>query len=400
MLELAKPFLNNETKKTAFIKKLQHTTYKSLSIKAFKGREVLQSYAVKKIEDKLRERQDRSASHKSINKIIAIGDDTKSGRIYGKNVSGAKFLYDYVKDSRYFTIQVYVLLISIGKHHFIADFVFKDEDKNGCKTIFNMLQAFIKRLDPELRESFKKEVICALDGFYGKLKAIEDYVISQTPLVVKSGGNQKVIVPKDVKTSSEATENKSSEMELFDNYTSETISLTELKKWLIKNNDFKKINPCHKLDADYTEIVLQTKTKLLKLKFVLYRFKKKSSPGYRYILLITNQLDWHAFRVLQAYKGRWSVETMFRTVKQKLSFKQHSFHFKNMNGSPNKDRALRSFEMFFSMRFILYMVLNQYRVEHTKINTTQLKTVVEGFCLELNSCNSLTLSNLFSLTAF
>ncbi len=400
MLELAKPFLNDETKKTAFIKKLQHTTYKSLSIKPMKGREVLQNYAVKKIEEKLRERQNKSASHKSINKIIAIGDDTKSGRIYGKNVSGAKYLYDYVKYSKYLTIQVYVLLISIGRHHFIVDFAFRDKDKAGCKTIFNMLQAFIKRLDPGLRESFKEEVICALDGFYGKLKAIEDYVCSQIALVVKSGGNQKVIVSKDDKTGSEASENKSGEMKLFDNYTSKTLSLTELKKCLIENNDFKKINPCHKLDADYTEIVLQTKTKLLKLKFVLYRFKNKKRPGYRYILLITNQLDWHAFRVLQAYKGRWSVETMFRTVKQKLSFKQHSFHFKSMNGSPNKERAFRSFDMFFSMRFILYMILNQYRVEHTKINTTQLKTVVGGFCSELNSCNSLTLSNLFSASAF
>lgn len=282
MLELAKPFLNDETKKTAFIKKLQHTTYKSLSIKTLSGREVLQKYSVKKIEEKLREREHKCASYKSRNKIIAIGDDTKSGRIYGENVEGSKYLYDYVKDSKYYTIQVYVLLISIGKDHFIVDFVFRDEDKDGCKTVFKMLQAFIKRLDPELQESFRNEVKCTLDGFYGKLKAIEDFIYSGIALVVKSGGNQKVIAPQtNTKDSKTPKSENDDDTELFDNYDSNTLTLKELKEWLIKKDDFKKINPCHKLDADYIEIILQTKTKHLRLKFVLYRFKNKTKPGYR-----------------------------------------------------------------------------------------------------------------------
>jgi hypothetical protein len=370
---LLKPFLKRNFK-SKIMKRVQQLAYKVLPDIRSQGRRLLQDFSKILFENDFRDWLSKHKSKRSRKLLIARVDDTKSGRKYGFKIPELQYLYDYVKKSKYKTHQLYVLMISIGEFDYIVDYIFEKSRKNEkgkSKIAYNMLTDFIKRLSPDLREEFGKEVRIALDGAYGNIRTIEDFVVFNNgeqkvkySLVVKSGGKQKFIIENNVE-----------------------LGLKEIKKWMIKNKKkFKKFDKCHKLKGSYKEVIGKSVEGNIKLKLVLCRFKKKKG-GYRYLLLLTNRLDWHAFQVLKTYKGRWPIETMFRTLKQKLKIKKYSFHSKISS---------RNIEMFFGLRLILYMILNQYRVRHTRRSRTSLNSVVESFQDELSKLSDKKLLMLFS----
>ena len=84
--------------------------------------------------------------------------------------------------------------------------------------------------------------------------------------------------------------------------------------------------------SSYCEItvnLIDKNSNKISVKLLLCRFKNKHNGKYRYILLLTNCFNWHAFRILKTYKGCWGNEVMLRTCNQSLGFKKYSFHSKD-----------------------------------------------------------------------
>ena len=369
MFILLKPLLNRRVK-SKVLEKLQWIAYKALSDIRSCGRRLVQNYSVSLFEKDFRHWLSLHKSNRSRNLLIAIADDTKSGRKYGFRIPELQYLYDYVKQCKYKTHKLYVLMISLGKYDYIVDFTFIKQEQSDSKIAFRMLEGFIKRLPKDLQADFRKEVRVALDGFYGKLKVVEDFIDGRGKdqsvkysLVVKSGGTQ-----------------------LFKASDNKEYTLKELKEWMKTHLSFQELNPVHGFNCCVAKLEATSVFKNITMNIALFRFPS-SKGDYRYLLLLTNRLDWHPYQILKTYACRWPIETMFRTVKQKLEMKNYSYHHKT---------GARNIEMHFSLRLILYMIINQYRIKHTRPSKTSLGDVIYSFETELSKLSDKQLLNLFA----
>jgi hypothetical protein len=58
-----------------------------------------------------------------------------------------------------------------------------------------------------------------------------------------------------------------------------------------------------------------------KMPYRLRRIRSKDPETGKYILLLTNQLEWSAKTIAQIYKDRWQIELFFKALKQQLKIK-------------------------------------------------------------------------------
>ena len=370
-LEMLKPLLYNR-KRSKLLAKVQYLAYKIFSDMRSDGENLVRKAGKYLFEDEFRRWISKHPSNRALNQLIIRVDDTKSGRKYGFKIPELQYLYDYVNKCSYSTHKVFVLMVSIGSYDFIVDFKFKKSEVNGSKIAFEMISEFINHLSKDLREIFEKEVKIALDGAYGNLVSLEDFLnykknnveFGKLAFVVKSGGKQKVKLPNGL-----------------------VLSLKEVERFIIENHLFKSFSLCHCFgeSVSYAEQIATIIDKPYKLKLVLCRFPSRTKD-FRYLLLLTNRLDWHAFRVLRTYKGRWPIETMFRTIKQKLEFEKYSFHTKFTS---------KNIGMHFGICFVMYMFINQFRIKHTRPKKTSLARVIETFQLELDKLSDKALLEIF-----
>jgi len=362
--EMLKPLLERSTLNNSFMKQLQYMSYYVMPDIRSDGRELLQRFSRKRFEEDFRIWLSKHPSHRSKNLLLARVDDSKCGRKYGLKIPEVQYLYDYVKNTKYPTHQLYVLMISLGNMDYIVDFIFEHKDKCGTKIAYQMIDAFIKRLIPDLRLAFKDNVRIALDGAYGNLYSLEELIEEDYSFVVKSGGKQKIILPDG-----------------------QRMSLKSAETWMIDNLDFKPLGKCHKMDCEYASVIVMIEQSRHPIRLCLYRFKKKRKKGFRYLLLLTNRFDWYAFRILKTYKGRWPIETMFRTTKQKFRLKNYSYHHRT---------GTRNIKMHFGLCFILYMTINRYRQLYTRRSQTKLQDVILRFVNGLKELSEKSLLILFS----
>jgi len=331
-----KSFLKNK-KESCTIKKARELSYKVLKFEKELADMFLRGYAVMEFREEFREWLKKSASTKSKKPILLRIDGSKTGYKYGKNIPELRKLYDYVKKCNISTHEIYILLASIGRKDFIVDLKIKAKQESVNDIAIDMLHNFIENVG-DLKSELMKYKRLSLDGAWGNgnmLKKLKDLGITNT--AIKSSGKNIVILP-----------------------TGEKLSLKDLEEEL-KSSDFKQINSCHGLnDCEYTEIEVYFPEEELSVKVVLYRFKHK-----HFLMLLSLNLEWHAFQILQCYKSRWGIEVCFRTSKQVLELEKYSYHSVDITNIRN----------YLALKFMGYMLVNWYRVDNTRLSLTSLKKV-------------------------
>jgi hypothetical protein len=358
------PFLNEKKSKTK--SRLQNLVYKVLKSFPITAVQFLRCYGRTTFKNDFKEWLELSPSQKSKKHINVRVDGSKTGRKYGFIIPELQWLYDYVTKSKMLTHEIYVLLISIGDKDYIVDFLLKKKsDKGTNKIAQNMLYNLYNSMGT-LKSDYKQWVRISLDGAFGNgdmLKWLAKHNFINSAL--KSGGKDNC------------------------NFTWNNKIYRGTLKWLegflAKYGDFRTFNPCHKLSGEYVEIEVEISGIIVKV--LLIRFKKKKKIGYRYLMILSLNLEWYAYQIFQTYKGRWPIETMFRTTKQRLDIEAYSFHSEN---------TTENIEMHLALRFIGYMWLNWYRIENTRPSKTSLNDVVNRWKLYLNNLNSRAFQLLFS----
>ena len=365
---MLRPFLSKAKQKK--LKKNRLMSYYIMSNIRSYGQYTLFKFSKTLFEKDFKEWLSKDPSNRSRNLLIAKVDDTKSGRKYGFRIPELQYLYDYVKKSKYKTHQIFVLMISLGNYDYIIDFAYKKkEHSDGYKLAIDMLCNFVKKLSPDLKEDFIANLRVTLDGSYGKLKIVNELANCGYDInyVIKSGGQQMCKLPDGKK-----------------------MKLKQCEVWMKENLKFKDFNEIHGFKGSYCETCAQLVNRNgdnIRVKLLLCRFKSKRRAKYRYILLLTNCLDWYAFRILKSYKGRWSIEVMFRSCKQSFGLKKYSFHHKH--GSKN-------IEMHFGLTFIRYMIISHYRFRHCRPSKTSIDDIINRFEFDLNTFSVNKLQELFA----
>ena len=372
-----KPFIKR--KKTEFSKKLTQNQYKLLNHVLNRGSELTPELAKQEFIKDFPDWLAKNDSHKTKNQLIVRTDASKTGKHYGKNMPYLKKVYDYVLKAYIKSYTIYPLHISLGAKEYIAGYYFKTDDSDGDNIIFqNLLNTFIDELPSNMREEFKCHARITLDGGWGNgatMKWLSENTSKR--VAVKSGGKDKVV------------NTKGEQFKSTKQY--EDMMIDRLNN---RKNGWKKFEPCHDLDGvEYYSEPLEMVTVKLTIVIVLLKFiPKKTGHKPRYLLLLSlPRPDWHAYQIVQLYKGRWPVETMFRTSKQYCDLEKVSCHF-NENTSidkelksalekeerldKRKDMALERIELTIGAHFICYMVLNWYRIGCTRPSQTSLKECV------------------------
>lgn len=359
------------------LNKVQNLAYKALERSPWLGRKLIQAYGVFQFLIEFEKWLSRCASYKSENRIHCRMDRSSTGEHYGKKIPGLKRLHDYVKNCWKKTHHIEVLLLSIGDKDFIVDFVLIKYDKNqkkkskqekemqGYSLVVKMLKKLLSGLGKH-RQDFIKHARLSFDGWYGKEKMFEElFLLGLNRTVIKSGGVGKVV------------------------YKKVTYRLNDLKTLLKGKRTFKTFKECHGLGScEYLDEDIHFEKSGLKIRAVLIRYKGRKKLKDRYLLLLTNcpRESWHAFQVVQCYKGRWSIEVMFRTCKQIHKLEKYSYHSKDT----------KNIELHFALCFIGYMWLNWYRIDCTRKRSTKLKDVKNHWSDYLNTMRLSSLKRLFS----
>lgn len=359
-----RPFLkDNQSKTIDRLKNLAYKVLKSFPIFAVKFLRVFGRSAFK---DHFKRWLKYSASQKSKHPINARVDGTKTGRKYGFVIPELQYLYDYVTKSKMMTHEIYVLLISIGEKDYIVDFKLKKKNEKGTNKIAQQMIYNLYNSMTSMKPDFKRWVKISLDGAFGNGSMVEWFARHNLKnIALKSGGKDNC--------------------NFVFNEIMHKKTLKGLENYLAENVSFCKFNPCHKLKGEYVEIIAEING--IEVKVVLIRYEKKKKKGYRYLMLLSLNLDWYAYQIVKAYKGRWPIETMFRTTKQKFDLGVYNFH---------SEKTTENIEMHLALRFIGYMWLNWYRVEHTRRKRTSLNDVVIRWKQYLNNMSPKAFQLLFS----
>jgi len=363
------------------LSKIQNLAYKALQRSPWLGRSLIKSYGLYMFSKEFTIWLTRSDSYKSEHRIHIRVDRTSTGEHYGKTIPALKILYDHVKKYRKKTHTLEVLLISIGEKEFIVDFVLiqykrkykkKHKEKNksqraktGYQLTIKMLKGVLQGLGV-LKKDFIKVARLSMDGWYGKEQMFIDLCeLGLSRTVIKSSGVGKV------------------------KYNGGICSLTELKSQLIKKSGYKDFNSKHSLGScQYVEEKIEFVNGKLVVRAICVKYIGKKKLKNRFLLLLTpcSEDVWHAYQVVQCYKGRWGIEVMFRICKQVYKLEKYSYH----------SESCKNIELHFALCFIGYMWLNWYRVDCTRRSITSLKDVKLVWVEYLTSLRMKSLLKLFS----
>ena len=123
------------------------------------------------------------------------------------------------------------------------------------------------------------------------------------------------------------------------------------------------------------------------------------------------ETDWHSHQIVKTNKGRWSIETMFRTGKQRFDWEKMGYHIKTVIYYPScgvvkilndderedsQESAFQRIKRFLALRFMGYMAVNWYRVDCTRRSVTSLKRVVDDWQAYFASLSPKVFQNLFA----
>ena len=353
--------LNKKTKK---MKELQKQSYYSLNKYSNSTMHVLYSFGRKEFTGDFRNWLSETDSYKSKNRIAIRIDGTKSGKKYGKKIPELEVLWDYVNRCKIRTHEIYIFVVSIGKKDYIVDFILvKKAHRKGWNYLaIEMIERFLNALGSQ-SENFIEFGRLSLDGAWGNGEMME-YIESKgfRYNAVKSGG-------KDI-------------IKFF----GLEMSLKNLEIYLSTFFNFKKFNPVHKLKGEYCSGTVELKEKNIPIKIVLRRFPK-SKGGYRYLMILSTDLNVYDFQIAQCYCLRWGIEENIVECKQVIKITDYSYHSKEGPGN---------IEMFLALRFISYMFLNWYRVEHCRTSKTSIWKVADRFKEYFNDEGPKTVWKLFS----
>lgn len=390
-------------KQTSIYKRFQNYSYKALATCDLEGYEMLSAFMQPEFETDFRKWLNEDRPYQSRHPIISRIDASKLGHHYGKNIPGLKWLYDYVTRCNIKTLCIYVLLITIGDKEYIGGYVIPwsegDEKAIGSNHIAqNLLEAFCNALPTDLVGSFKKWSRISLDGDWGSgsmLAWLKGNGYHHN--AVKSGG-------KDIVIDSCGTPYK---------------SLREFQDMLIVMLEdsplyWRRFNPCYHLDGIlyYTEKA-RLKTSNLEVQVVLLKYPvKKADHKDRYLMLLSiPEHDWHCHQIVKAYKGRWSIETMFKTGKQRFDWEKIGYHIKTVIHYPSKGvvsnptekemkdslySAFQRINRYLALRFISYMAVNWYRVECTRPSQTSLAQAIGHWNNYFDDLSPKAFQNLFA----
>jgi hypothetical protein len=316
----------------------------------------------------------KSDSYKSKHRIFMRMDSSDTGDHYGEQIPCIKKLYDYCKQYYKLTHKILVLMISIGKKDYVVDFfVLARDNKDDVNTFRRMLHELKLRLG-KLHKDFQYYCRLSLDGHYGKgeyLKTMMDEGFTHN--AVKSGGLDICYC------------------------NGKEYTLKELENHLISEGNFKDFNSCHGLKkCQYKECTITLYSSKLKLKVILLKYPGRKK--HRYLMLLSLNLDWYAYQIVQCYKGRWQIEVLFKKCKGNYGLSKYSYHTKK-DGLKNEQKtktALEKISYHLSFGLINYMLINWYRAQYTKMKLTKAKTVINEIRKYFGSLHTKALLNLFS----
>lgn len=353
---------NNETPKRRLVENL---VYKALKLFPKLAFTLLRTFAVNEFNNDFDLWLKKSDSYKSKNKIKVRIDSTFTGRKYGTKIPSLKKLYDYVNNCYIKTHTLYILLLSIGNKDFIVDFELskKDRKERGSnKVCKDMLSRLINTVTN--KDSFFHYCRLSLDGAWGNgdmLNWLSEKGFNYVS--IKSGGKDLIVYKDGI-----------------------IISLKDLERFLsTKNEYYKQFNPKHNLEGDYFSITVKLYNTGLPIRIVLRRFIS-NRKGYRYLMLVSPNTAIYDYQIAQSYEGRWGIEDCIKSNKQITKIQDYSYHSEKET----------NIEMFLSLRFCLYMILNWYRVEYCKPKCTSLYKLEERFKYYLNSIGYKEMWKLFS----
>ena len=346
-----KPLLTFPKRKA--LKRQQLYSYKLLDRIRFRGKALLLSVAFHEFLLDFETWLGKSDSYKSKHRLHVRIDRSDTGDHYGKNIPALQKVYDTSKGYSKRSHVIECLLVSLGKKDYVLDFNILCEDEKGYTSTFLMLHELLLRLGHH-RDNFRRYCRLSLDGWYGKGKLFE-YLqeLGLTRSVLKSGGIDNVL------------------------YKNKEYTLTGLKKHLMNKGEYRDFNPCHGFEnCDYKECIVELMNKQIKLKAVLVRYHLKAPFQSRYLLLLSPNLEWWAYQIVQCYKARWQIEVMFRTSKQVLELKKKSYHTKDANPEPAKlKKKQNKIETHLALNLIGYMIINWCRIECTRMSRTSLDDI-------------------------
>ena len=351
-----------DTKVTPKRRKVENLAYKSLKLFPKLAFTLLRLFALNEFEKDFSHWLKQSNSYKSKHRIKGRIDGTFTGKKYAKEMPFIKKLYDYVNSCYIKTHTLYIFVVSIDNKDYIVDFELVKKKKKGSNKIAKqMINRFVSALNE--KNSFLHYCRLSLDGAWGNGDMLLYlYKKGFKYVSVKSGGKDLV------------------------HYNNEKISLKELERRLsTETTGFKKFNPKRRLKGDYISITVDLVNTNLSIRIVLRRFYSQSN-GYRYLMLLSPCLSIYDYQIAQCYEGRWGVEECIKETKQVTKIEDYSFHSETAD----------NIEMFISLRFCLYMVLNWYRVEYCRPSKTSLYKVAEYFKHYFNDIGGNSMWKLFS----
>lgn len=387
-------------KQTPMYDRIQNYSYKALASCPVEGQDLLSAFVQPAFEEDFRKWLDQEPFYKSRHPVISRIDASKLGRHYGNTIPHMKWQYDYVTKSNIKTLCIYVLLISIGDKEYIGGYTIPQlEGDTGSNLIAqDLFSAFYDALPSDLKQPFQEWGRVALDGGWGNGTMVSWLKEKgYHHVVIKSGGKDKVV----------------------DSCGHEYASLRDYEDMLISTLDdesesWRQFNSCYHLDGVwyYTEkVTLQTKNTEVQVVLLKYPAKKAHHKDRYLMLLSLPEEDWHSHQIVKAYKGRWGIETMFKTGKQRFDWEKIGYHIKKIIHYPsegvikertdeevkaNQELAFQRINRYLALRFMSYMIVNWYRVEWSRPSKTSLAQVIDRWKKYFDTLSPKAIQNLFA----
>jgi len=348
-----------ETKKYKRLKILVYRPLKRISVK------LLVDFALSEFKEDFSLWLNKSDSQKSKISVAMRIDTTKSGKKYGKDIPGLEWLYDYVNRCYIKTHEIFLVLISIGKKNYIVDFVLlKKSRRHGWNNLAQKsINKLLKRLGC-LEGGFKRYCRLSFDGGFGNGTMMK-YLLEQgfQYSVVKSGGKELV------------------------QYNDKVFTFKRLEEYLALTGNFEEFNKKHDLNGMYCAATIKLINHDILVRAVLRRFKKKKGKKYRYLLIISSRTDIYDFQIAKCYELRWGIEECIKECKDRVGITSYSYHTKGSS---------KNIENFLALRFIGYMIVNWYRVEHCRPSRTSFWRTADRIERELSNMSYKALWDMFS----
>jgi hypothetical protein len=383
--------------------KLRDYGYKILNTMPMAGLTLLRLFALSHFTKAFTQWCQQDITYHSKQPLYTWIDGSLLGEHYGNLIPELKTLFDYVKNRYIKTHQIYLLVIQLAGKPYIADFrMYRKESNYGTnKVAQEMLQQFIDSLDTSDQKLFLYHCRLALDGAWGNpqmLKWLEENSFRRVS--IKSGGSATILDGCDLR-----------------------MSLSDWEGMILESDvEFAQTNPRYGLeDVWYHREVVTVEKTNQQIQLILVRFRDEHKVDRHVTLISLAVCDWHAHQVIKAYLVRWGIEVTIRTGKQRFNWGRMAFHLKYPVSEAEKKKdafrpevtkpksflgrekgkskreqcAMNRLETFLALRFIAYMVVMWYRIEHTRPSKTSLKDVIERFRLVFDDLSPPAFQSLF-----